>query len=502
MDENTNDTKLVMHPSGVRLWRGKRYVMITLVSEQPTPNIIPFFQSGAPKFDQIFFIYTAKFKYLIDSTMQVLDGHFRGGSKVKTISEENIDLGLDAKGNDNATDSRITFDHATSLIKDLKHKAEAGNYSVVIVCNWTLGTKPMSSGLYGAATRNNCPTLYVDSQNKRLLLTGEEDIYPEKSLAVQLSVKEYLGAYGLNASEGNSKPDLVQASFKIIDAMLIPSNGLLNSHAALTERYSFFHAVKATMSKLDSNKLDINLALGKNANQGLDYAELDAKLASLTNARNMDIQSLGFLKLGLADYKKLVVTAGVSQATDLANALGSTLVHKVTPLATNKLEVELVSLSTLHFLHGAWLEYYVYGKLVEQIPLRQWTVARNVSFNWNDPQKAENYVSGEVKNELDVLLMSGVEMAFISCKSGGTLHKEGHDINEPIYHMETNVRKIVASGASIFSNKKFLVICEPELTMQDASAFRKRAKLFGIELVALEELPKIADMVAKKFKLI
>jgi|GEM_PF-2112292 len=423
-----------------------KYVMITLVSEQTIPNITPVFQEGAPLFEAIYFLQTNRHTTTIAATESVLKLRF---PDIKLIKHpEIVDNG----------DAEITRKVAGNLIAQLKQDATQNGFTIEIVCNWTLGTKPMSLGLVQAAREHNCPTIYVDTQENRIIdpnhIYPDSDIY--KRLNLNLTVFEYIKSYGLDPLKPECpvpESNLIKAA-NIIVTYLCQPNGKSS------------HSLEALDSELNQTPVAFFGAVRANR-------ELHRK-----RVKNVD-------------YTQLLV----DKNSDLALALATELqqcgvVESLNKTSNGVAEIKLVNTSALFYLNGNWLEYYIYGKLRDKhSPLANSglhsRVSQGVEFRWRQGNEVR-----DVRNEIDVLFTSGTEMVFISCKTGTYYLKEGS--KEAVYELET-----LARNAGTFI-KKILVLCQPRTKIPDA--LKDRAALFRIQLLTLEDLPEIVEKVESIFK--
>jgi hypothetical protein len=425
---------LVLHSSGVKLWKGKRYVLITLVSAQTIPNIVPIFQEGAPQFDQIYFLHTTAFKEQFSWTVNVLK-----------LRPEFKDLKVDWY--DQLIDNvnwQVTYNISRELIQKIRYEADRDGYTVEILCNWTLGTKPMSIGLVEAARETDCSTLYTENN----VLVDPGGIYPSsKNLNVQLTVREYLQAYGIIIENSPNATSNIPRSDWIIAADYIQS----------AIQVSFRNSSSWVRLVYD------DLATG--------HKYLDQRIVQPENL--------------VENLRKCGVLSNFAVAP------------------TGQLVLEPVSSSAWNFLKGVWLEYYVYNRLKQKFDPASLggvdsRVAQGVKIIWRNRQKQPIDVETEkakleIDNELDVLLTKGTEINFISCKMGGSYRstegeiKADYQKNEPVYELETITR-----SAGLFL-KKFLVICQQEEMIN--RHLLGRAEVFGITVRSLKHLEKIEDYI-------
>jgi hypothetical protein len=345
----------------------------------------------------------------------------------------------------------------------------------------------MAVGLFDAARDAKCPTIYTENT----VLVDPYNIYPgdtpSKRLDLNLTVGEYMQAYGLEMvgdKAGKPDPQLVKAAYIILDTLRSPYRNVSNSLNFYTTRYNeylgFFPAVQDNMECLEG----IVKTMPANQ-QKLSIEQVD----ELLNQPHIETE----LKQSLDNCKTLFVENYAREAAKLAEKLRHYGLVEWVQLSEDSYsaEIKLKSLQALRFLHGIWLEYYVYGKLKEKYAPKSAggidsRVAQGVEFKWRKTELSD------VKNELDVLLTKGTEMTFISCKSGGYYRggskgEQREDFNLPIYQLET-----IAQSAGIFL-KKVLVLCQPRDKI--SKYLKERADVFGIKVIALEELPNIATLI-------
>jgi len=447
------DSQVTSHPSGVTLWNGKRYVMITLVSNQTMPNIIPVFQKGAPVFDKIYFLHTDQYSDQFKWASEVITDEKKGLPTEPVWYDKEVDNG----------DYEVTQNIAEELITLLEDEATQGQYEVKVVCNWTLGTKPMSVGLVNAARKHTCATIYVDTQNGRILdpthiFLGEQR---DKKYDLNLTVKQYLQAHGLEAkTPSNPEPLWMKAAMCIqqhLDQPYGAKSHSLDLYDTATkdkeDKFTFFPAIR------------LNLQL----------------LSEKTNGAQK--------RVNREKAKFLQVTAQIGAATNLSEALRPyKLIANISLTPDNSMvEIELVSTNALRFLNGFWLEYYVYGKLREisdndgsGLDSR---VAQGVEFYLPNTQDKP------VPNELDILFTKGAEIAYISCKTGNFYRFAAN--TEEVYKLET-----VAKSGGIFSKKVLIFTLPEEAVNPDLKA---RAKTLNFKLFYLEDLSDIANKIEQLF---
>jgi len=164
-----------------------KQTMISLVSEQRMQNIIPFFQQGLT-YDSLHLIRSSdadipgsRFERAWKDTENTL------ASKVGVIS---ADKSVDAY---NITETR-------QLIKDIISK---GGSQEKFTVNFTGGTKCMSIGAFQAAQDTQTNSLYVDTQNEKLVWFTPDGQKSENdfSLDNRLNISIYLKSNGKEVDE-------------------------------------------------------------------------------------------------------------------------------------------------------------------------------------------------------------------------------------------------------------------------------------------------------------
>jgi hypothetical protein len=415
----------------ITLHNGKRYVMITLVSEYTLPNIIPLAQKDAPKFDEIYFIQTDRYTESFKNVTAVLQKLF-----------PNVKLHSHPQKVDNYN-PETTKEVVCNLITELR---KTGGSELEIVCNWTLGTKPMAVGMVEAARDTRWqqvyPLIYVDTQNNQIvdpqnIYEGDQNI---KKYDFDLPVEEYLLAHGKRVRKiGKPSQEWISAAYLILDKLSTPDARKRVVHSLDVYR-GLFQAVKNNMWEMQEDR-----------KQG--YTDFDK-------------------------YRKLNLRFTSNEITRLSNDLKQYGIVKT----VQGTAIELVSLEALRFLGGDWLELYVYGKLRDlykkrNIPHVDTHVLQNVEFEWGD---------SNVPNEMDVLFTRNGRLGLVECKSGFHHTKE----NDPqvVYKLEN-----IATTSGRFY-KKFLVMSAMEVNPH----LKERLAVNGIELITLKKLPSVAEYMSER----
>ncbi len=461
------------------------YVMLTMVSQQTMPVLLPFLQVDSPKFEEVYFLHTGEFKSQYTYVCDYLQEE-AGYKPERLIWYEkrlhNADLEINT----------VIFDE---LIDELAAKAKKQGRVIKILCNLTPGTKPMAFGMRESSReRDYCYHIYVDSQNGNILdycnFFGGDRQY---IFNMKLSLRQYLEAHGLLEVSGRI-PD-----HKMRRASLFIANHLeKNGRQLRVGEVSFFGAVRQTVDNIKEPLKKHYDALNRQNNTRNnnssrlyppDLVDLDDAVEEWLNSPPDDPKHvLGQeLKAGLLIKVEIYPHYAWKLAEDLRK-LGKIKGNRWI-IEENRqineggrlvgLEIRFGSFLGLALLHGFWLEYYIYELLCEKYAICgqeegvEGILSQSVRFKWDN----FTYSPVNPENELDVLLLRSGKLSIFSCKSGGNL-RTGEN-NQSIYHLDS-----IAGRIGLFL-KKYVVVGQSEDSIND---FKNRATSSKIEVIALDKL--------------
>jgi hypothetical protein len=129
------------------------------------------------------------------------------------------------------------------------------------------------------------------------------------------------------------------------------------------------------------------------------------------------------------------------------------------------------SLRAFQFLHGRWLEEYLFE--IAQASGRFDDCASGVRFRWSFDGSDDGAGPGEVANEIDFAGTIEGRATIASCKTGG------HDVNGPLYELLTLAER--AAGRSVIT-----IFATTDVL--DRSA-RQRAAALGVRILDATRLP-------------
>jgi hypothetical protein len=455
------------------------YVMLTTISQQTMPVLLPFLQVDSPKFEEVYFLHTTEFKSQYTYVCDFLQ---------KEVEYKPEQLIWYAKPLDNA-DLDVNTQIFEELIDSLVAKGKAEGRTIKVLCNLTPGTKPMSFGMREASReRDYCYHIYVDTQNETIIdyrnFFGRGKNY---QFNMRISLRQYLEAHGLTGVRGHI-PDQ-----KMRRASLHIANRLRETGRQLqVGDKSFLGVVRQTVDDLEKH-LKGNYRKVTNQNSPTSYPpnliDLDAAVEEWLALPSDD--SKRTLAQNLKSRLTLKVTLHPDQVWKLVedlrkvgkNNVGRLLVEKVVKIKDGdklvELEIHFGSFVALALLHGFWVEYYVYELLYQKYGFSdqeeglEGVLAQSVRFVW------ENHLVSTLtnENELDVLLLRSGKLSIFSCKSGGNL-RSGEN-NQALYHLDS-----IAGRIGLFS-KKYVVVGQPEHTINE---FKGRATSSKIEVIALDKM--------------
>lgn len=150
-------------------------------------------------------------------------------------------------------------------------------------------------------------------------------------------------------------------------------------------------------------------------------------------------------------------------------------------------EVESFSRDDIHFITGEWLEIYIYDFLKS-------IIGRNEGDVWNS---VDVFLKDKVQNELDVVFTLDNSLYSVECKTYIKGEGKGAIINNTIYKAQA-IRREFGLGA-----KSILVILDEKLTEPEKKeAVKKRARLFNIEVITMDEIDSDKKIKERFFSLL
>lgn len=147
-------------------------IHLCLLSEQPSPNICPLFDSRVAA-SEVVFVVSPQQRNAVEAMEKLLKPR---GIKVSTLAIEN------------AYNFQLVLEHIEQKIQQLKGQP--------LLINATGGTKPMSIAAHMAGFNHNIPVYYI--QNDRLFWLYAPEAREDFDLENRLKLREFLIAHGFS----------------------------------------------------------------------------------------------------------------------------------------------------------------------------------------------------------------------------------------------------------------------------------------------------------------
>ncbi len=158
-------------------------LLLTLLGEQPIPNLLPLWQY--PEFSAVQFVVTPRTRPLAEALIAFI-------RQDHTLSHLQVIDPLEVEAYD-LTQTRMRLSQA------LVSHIHAG---LPVTLNLTGGTKLMSLAALQAAYGLAAPLLYVSSETGEMIFYSSDGVETRReNISVHISVEQYLHAHGIESSE-------------------------------------------------------------------------------------------------------------------------------------------------------------------------------------------------------------------------------------------------------------------------------------------------------------